>query len=74
MAIATSSGGCDILGVTDLEQSHWTDLARKHWPKAVKAKKVQPAVIKTELWDVLEKEDYHVRSLLTLESLRLLEK
>lgn len=74
MAMATSSGGNDILAATDLEESHWTELARKHWPTAVKAKKIQSAVIKTELWDALEKEDYPIRSLLILESLRLLEK
>jgi len=74
MAIATSLEENDPLAVADLEASHWTELARRHWPTAVKSKKVQSVVIKTDLWDALEKEHYHVRSLLILESLRLLEK
>lgn len=74
MAPATLSEENEPLGVADLERSHWTELARKHWPKAVKSKKVQSVVIKTELWNALEMENYHVRSLLILESLRLLEK
>lgn len=74
MAIAASFEENGLPAVADLNQSHWTELARKHWSKAVKSKKVQSGVIKTELWDALEKESFHIRSLLVLESLRLLEK
>ena len=64
----------DRPGVADHGESHWTGLAQKHWSKPVKTKTVKPAVIKTELWDVLEKEGFDFRILLTLESLQLLEK
>ena len=56
------------------EDNHWAQLAKKHWPKAVRTKKTKPEVIKKEIWDVLEQEAFHFRSLLMLESLQLLEK
>ena len=54
--------------------SYWAVLAKKHWSKPVKSRKVKNEVIKTELWDVLEQENFQYRSLLVLESLQLLEK
>ena len=59
--------------VTDFEESHWTQLAKKYWLKRVRTRNIKPGIIKTELWDILEKE-FHIRSLLILESLQLLEK
>ena len=64
--------------VGDLGNSnYWADLAGEHWAKTSKvskAKKIKPEVIKKKIWDVLEQENYHFRSLLMLESLQLLEK
>lgn len=56
------------------EESHWADLAQKHWSKPVKTRKVKSEVIRIELWDALEKEAFNSRSFLVLESLQLLEK
>ena len=53
---------------------HWAKLAKKYWPKAVKSRKTKADVIKTEIWDVLEQQSFHFRSLLILENLQLLEK
>ena len=58
----------------DSEDSHWAILGKKHWFKPVKSRKVKNEVIKSELWDVLEQENFEYRSLLILESLQLLEK
>ena len=61
--------------VTESEdQRDWVSLAQKHWAKPVKTKKIKIEVIKTELWEVLEQENFEYQSLLILESLRLLEK
>jgi len=52
-------------------------LAKQHWLKSTKkvAKvKVKPDVVKKEIWDVLEREDFSYRSLLILENLQILEK
>lgn len=65
----------DQLGVGDPgDDNYWAQLAKKHWPKAVKAKKAKPELIKKEIWDVLEQEAFHFPSLLMLENLQLLEK
>lgn len=64
----------DSLQLKDLEEGYWVSLAHKHWAKPLKTKKVKTEVLKVHLWDVLEKEDFHFRSLLVLESLQLLEK
>lgn len=62
-------------GVGDFESdNHWVQLAKKHWPRATKSKKIKSEVIKKEIWDVLEQEAFHFRSLLMLENLQLLEK
>lgn len=56
----------------------FAQLARKLWlkpaGKAAKAVKVKPEVLKKEIWDVLEKEDFPYLSLVTLEKLQLLER
>lgn len=69
------------MGVLSAEESHnessFAQLAAKHWLKPSKKSakvKVKPDVIKKEVWDVLEQEDFSFRSLLTLENLHILEK
>jgi intron-binding protein aquarius len=55
----------------------FAELANKHWLKSTKkgAKvKVKPDVVKKEVWDVLEKDDFPYRCLLELENLQILEK
>lgn len=68
----------DHLGIGDLGNSnYWAELAGEHWAnssKVSKAKKIKPEVIKKKIWDVLEQENFHFRSLLMLENLQLLEK
>ena len=68
----------DHLGVGDLVNSnYWAELAGEHWAntsKLSRAKKTKPEVIKKKIWDVLEQENFHFRSLLMLENLQLLEK
>ena len=56
------------------DQKDWASLAQKHWAKPVKTKRVKIEVIKSELWDMLEQQDFEYQSLLILEALRLLEK
>lgn len=74
MTEASAWRGGDQPSVGDLESdNHWAQLAKKHWPKAAKSKKLKPEVIKKEIWDVLEQEAFHFRSLLMLENLQLLE-
>lgn len=70
--------------VADLEgESEFATLARQHWLKtpkqATKAKskakvKVKNNVLKREIWDTLEKENFPLKSLLVLEGLQTLER
>jgi len=64
--------------LADLQgESSFALLAKKHWLKTSKkaAKvKVKPDVLKNEIWDVLEKENFSFKSLLVLENLQILEK
>jgi len=71
--------------VEDLEgENEFASLARQHWLKATskqtsKAKtkaqvKVKNDVLKREIWDILEKENFPIRSLLVLEGLQTLER
>ena len=62
--------------VADLEgESSFAKLARKVWLNKKTAKvKVKPDVLKIEIWDVLEKEDFSFKSLLVLENLQILER
>lgn len=70
--------------VGDLDgESEFATLARQHWLKtpkqASKAKskakvKVKNTVLKREIWDTLEKENFPLKSLLVLEGLQTLER
>ncbi|KAI8155775.1 RNA helicase aquarius [Colletotrichum sp. SAR 10_70] len=63
--------------VADIQgESSFAQLAKKHWLKATKkpAKvKVKNDVLKQDIWDVLEHDDFPYKSILTLESLQTLE-
>lgn len=61
--------------VTDLlGENHYAQLARTHWLRGSKPAKVQPKVVKEELWDSLEKDGFAFGSLLILENLQALER
>jgi intron-binding protein aquarius len=64
--------------VADLQgENPFAQLAKKHWLKTTKkpAKvKVKPDVLKSEIWDVLEQENFAFKSLLVLENLQILER
>lgn len=61
--------------ISDLQgDNHYAQIARKYWLDVKKAPKVQPKVVKEELWDHLEKEGFAYGSLLILETLQVLEK
>jgi len=58
-------------------ENPFAQLAKKHWLKSSKKTtkvKVKPDVVKLEIWDVLEKENFSFKSLLVLENLQILEK
>ncbi|KAK0723045.1 P-loop containing nucleoside triphosphate hydrolase protein [Lasiosphaeria miniovina] len=61
----------------DLEgESEFATLARQHWLKTSKRAtrvKVKNDVLKREIWDTLEKENFPLKSLLVLEGLQTLE-
>jgi hypothetical protein len=57
--------------------SHFASLAKQHWLKSTKKAskiKVKPDILKKEIWDVLEQDDFSYRSLLILENLQILER
>ena len=56
------------------DDNRWTQLAQKHWSRPSKSGKVKSEIIRNEIWDVLEAEDFLFRSLLQLENSQLLEK
>ncbi|KAH8594776.1 DEAD helicases superfamily protein-like protein [Bisporella sp. PMI_857] len=65
--------------VVNVSQSEgaFEELAKTYWLKTTKKQtkiKVKPDVLKSEIWDVLEKEDFEFKSLLALENLQILEK
>lgn len=64
--------------VADLDGANpFAQLAQKHWLKTSKRStkvKVKPDILKNEIWDVLEQEDFAFKSLLVLENLQILEK
>ena len=65
--------------VDDGEQGEFSTLARQHWLKTKTTKrtakvKVKNDVLKSEIWDTLEKENFPLKSLLALESLQTLER
>ena len=52
----------------------WALLAEKHWLKSNNVKKVNPDLIKRDIWDALVLDGFDFRSLLALENLQLLER
>jgi len=54
-------------------ENHWDSLARKYWLDSTPTK-VKPEVIKTEIWDPLERESFSFRALVPLESSQILER
>lgn len=63
--------------VDDLEgQSEFATLARQHWlkPRRTAKVKVKNDVLKREIWDTLERENFPLKSLLVLEGLQILER
>lgn len=64
----------------DLEgDSEFANLARQHWLKTTKRAdevkvKVKNDVLKSEIWDALEKDGFPLKSLLVLEGLQTLER
>jgi hypothetical protein len=53
---------------------HYADVANKHWLNTKKLGNVKTKVIKQDLWDYLEKDDFDYGSLLLLENLQVLER
>ena len=75
MSQSQGFGGDDALNVEELDdEGHWTSLARQHWYEPVDLRKVKSEVIKKEIWDRLELENFDFQSLVTLENSHLLEK
>ncbi|KAF2097522.1 hypothetical protein NA57DRAFT_41462 [Rhizodiscina lignyota] len=77
--IVTSQGNFSALHarptVSDLHgENQYAQFARKHWLKAKKAPTVKSNILKSELWDSLEKDGFSYGSLLILENLQVLEK
>lgn len=64
--------------IADIEgESEFAQLARKHWLKTTKKTtkvKVKNDVLKKNLWDVLERDNFPYKSLLVLEGLQTLER
>jgi intron-binding protein aquarius len=60
------------------DENPFVQLAKKYWLKTTSKKstkvKVKPDVLKNEIWDTLEKEDFAFKSLLVLENLQILER
>ncbi|KAF2761210.1 P-loop containing nucleoside triphosphate hydrolase protein [Pseudovirgaria hyperparasitica] len=54
-------------------ENYYAQVARKHWLGTAKTPRVRNSVVKEELWDHLEKDDFAFGSLLILENLQLLE-
>jgi intron-binding protein aquarius len=55
----------------------FAQLAKQHWLKPSKKTtkvKVKPDVLKSEIWDVLERDDFKFSELLSLENLQILER
>lgn len=61
--------------VTSLSEESWHELARKYWRGTAKsAPQVRDDVLKTEIWDPLERMGFDHSALSTLENLELLER
>ena len=76
--VAPKGSQADATSANTLDNGDtWAQVAQKHWLKRsgkVTKVKVKPDVLKKEIWDVLEKEDFMYGSLLALENLQTLEK
>ena len=68
--------GCeaDAPTIAELQQTPYADTARTHWLNVESVPKVKAKIVKSELWDRLEKDDFSFSSLAILENLQLLEK
>ena len=53
---------------------YWNDLAARLWMNDKKSHKVNPEIIKAEIWDPLQSHSFALRSLADLESLQILER
>lgn len=61
--------------IADMDgENHFAQVAKKNWLAGSKAPKVRPNVVKEEIWDELERQDFAFPSLLVLENLQLLER
>lgn len=73
-----TKGTGDRPTVADIEgESTFAQLAKKTWLKPTKRTtkvKVKNDVLKQEIWDVLERDGFPYKSILTLESLQTLER
>jgi len=56
------------------DDSPWVRLAKTHWLDTANVRKVKHDVIKKDIWDPLEAENFSFHSLLILENLNILEK
>lgn len=68
-AVSSRPGVEDLIG-----DNHYAQLARKYWLGKTRPTKVQPDVVRKELWDHLENEGFAFGQLLLLEQLQLLER
>ena len=60
--------------VGDLQDDHnFVRVAKENWLES-SSKRIRPDVLKKDIWDVLEKEQFPFRSLLVLENLQILER
>ncbi|KAI9886915.1 MAG: hypothetical protein M1823_001284 [Watsoniomyces obsoletus] len=70
-----NSGEKDELTVTDLnDDNHYVRIARENWLGTSVPRKVRPDVLKRDIWDTLEGENFSFRSLSILENLQILER
>jgi intron-binding protein aquarius len=61
--------------IDDLQgDNHYADVANKYWLKTSKIGNVKANVLKEDIWDRLEKDDFAYGSLLILENLQILER
>jgi intron-binding protein aquarius len=54
--------------------NHFAQLAKNYWLKDSGSSRFNAELLKSSVWDVLEKENFQFRSLLILENLQFLEK
>jgi hypothetical protein len=53
---------------------YYQDIANKYWLNTAKVGNVKPKVLKQDIWDHLEKDDFAYSSLFVLENLQILER